>query len=248
MNARRVLRVPDSSPRIGDLRCSAPGLPYTALGSAPAEHASWKSRALAADLAILTQALDEPDADIAATLRHLVVDARRAVRSHLELTVTAGNACCGLSFTTMEDHAARMEVGASLMMPLDRLCPDATGSHVVVIRYAASPDAFVDLAADLSWLARLELDEFGLDQHLPPGRSGHGRCRAGRAFDQRGDRRPRRTRAHPRRGQRRTRRASCRCRPQPIRSGDSAPGQRGNSASACDPEPLMPSLPRGGRP
>jgi len=36
-----------------------------------------------------------------------------------------------------------------------------------VIRYAASPAAFVDLAADLSWLARLKLDEFALDQHLP---------------------------------------------------------------------------------
>jgi len=36
-----------------------------------------------------------------------------------------------------------------------------------VILYAASPGAFVDLAADLSWLARLKLDEFALDQHLP---------------------------------------------------------------------------------
>jgi hypothetical protein len=38
--------------------------------------------ALAADLPILTQALDEPDADIAATLRHLVVDTRTAVHSY----------------------------------------------------------------------------------------------------------------------------------------------------------------------
>lgn len=35
-----------------------------------------------------------------------------------------------------------------------------------VILYAATPGAFVDLAADLSWLAGLELDEFALDQHL----------------------------------------------------------------------------------
>ena len=123
--------------------------------------------ALAADLAILTQALDEPDADIATTLRQLILDARTAVRSYLGLTVTA-NSGSGLSFTAMEDHAAWMEVRASLTMPLHRLGPDATGSRVVVILYAATPGAFVDLAADLSWLAALELDEFALDQHLNP--------------------------------------------------------------------------------
>jgi hypothetical protein len=124
--------------------------------------------ALAADLAILTQALDEADADIAATLRQLILDARTAVHSYLGLTVSAGNAGSELSFTAMEDHAARMAVRASLTMPLHRLGPEVAGSRVVVILYATTPGAFVDLAAELSWLAALEPDEFALDQQLNP--------------------------------------------------------------------------------
>lgn len=122
--------------------------------------------ALAADLAVLTQALDEPGADIAATLRQLVSGAKTAVPSYLGLAVTAGHPGSGLSFTTMADLTAPIDVRASLMMPLHRLARDVAASPVVLILYAASPGAFVDLAADLSWLTGLELDEFALDQHL----------------------------------------------------------------------------------
>ncbi|HZC74318.1 MAG TPA: hypothetical protein VE442_26775 [Jatrophihabitans sp.] len=121
--------------------------------------------ALAADLALLTQALDEPSADIAATLRQLGSDARVALRSYLGLTVTMGDPGRERRFTTMEELAAPIKVRASLMMSL---VADATGPRIGVILYAASPGAFVDLAADLSWLTGLELHQFALDQHLSP--------------------------------------------------------------------------------
>jgi hypothetical protein len=122
--------------------------------------------ALAADLAALAQALDAPGADIAATLRQLGADVKAAVTSYLGLTVSAGDADSALSFTTLADLAAPLEVRASMVMPSSALVPAATGPDVNVILYAATPGAFVDLAADLSWLTGLELDEFALDQHL----------------------------------------------------------------------------------
>jgi hypothetical protein len=79
--------------------------------------------ALAADLAILTQALDEPDADIAATLRHLVVD---APHGGAFLLGTEGYCRQCLFWTELHGYGGSrsgLEVHASLMMPLDRLCP-----------------------------------------------------------------------------------------------------------------------------
>ena len=122
--------------------------------------------ALAADLAILSEALDETDADITDALRQLVVDVRLAVRSYLGLTVTSDGATPHLSLTAMEDHAHPDDVVSSLMMPLSDGSIDGTGLPLAVILYAATPGAFVDLAADLCWLTGRLLTDFALDQHL----------------------------------------------------------------------------------
>ena len=122
--------------------------------------------ALAADLATLSEALDETDADITEALCQLVADVRLAVRSYLGLTVTSGDAMFPLTLTAMEDSAHPDDVVSSLMMPLSDESVDGARLRLAVILYAARPGAFVDLAADLGWLTGRRLSEFALDQHL----------------------------------------------------------------------------------
>jgi hypothetical protein len=122
--------------------------------------------ALAADLAVLSEALDDSDADLVEELRQLVADVKLAVRSYLGLTVIASNSTFPLSLTAMEDFAHPDDVMTSLMIPLSDHDGGAAGSGVVLILYAARGGAFVDLAADLSWLTGRHLSDFALDQHL----------------------------------------------------------------------------------
>jgi hypothetical protein len=122
--------------------------------------------ALAADLAILSEALDETHADIVEELGQFVADAKVAVRSYLGLTVTAGNSAFPLTFTVMEHLARPDDVRTSLMMPLSDNAAAAPGRELAVILYAAVPGAFVDLAADLCWLTGRRPSDYALDQHL----------------------------------------------------------------------------------
>jgi hypothetical protein len=122
--------------------------------------------ALAADVAVLSETLDGPDADILEGLRQLAADAQLAVRSYLGLTVIAGDATSPSTLTGMEDSAHQVDVVSSLMIPLSDESADDAGSRLVVILYAGRPGAFVDLAADLCWLTGRPLADFALDQHL----------------------------------------------------------------------------------
>ena len=122
--------------------------------------------ALAADLTILSEALDATDADVTEALRQLVADVRLAVRSYLGLTVTSDNARFPLILTVMEDAVSPVDVVSSLMMPLSDERADADGARLSLILYAAKLGAFVDLAADLSWLTDRRLADFVLDRHL----------------------------------------------------------------------------------
>ena len=58
------------------------------------------SAALAADLGILTAALDEPTADVLHSLHRLGVDAQAAVPTFLGLSVTAAGSDPPFTFTT----------------------------------------------------------------------------------------------------------------------------------------------------
>ena len=117
--------------------------------------------ALAADLTILTQALDDPDSDVVDSVLHLARDVGSAVPSFLGLTVTVHDSDPPFPFPTLEDHVEPGDVRTSLMLALSH---DGAGARVIV--YAGTPGAFVDLAADLSWLARHTLVGCELDQHL----------------------------------------------------------------------------------
>jgi len=122
--------------------------------------------ALAADLATLSETLEETDADITEALCQLVADLKLAVRSYLGLTILAGTATFPLTLTVMEDFAHPVDVVSTLMMPLSDESADDAGACLVVILYAGRRGAFVDLAADLCWLTGRRLTDFAFDQHL----------------------------------------------------------------------------------
>lgn len=120
--------------------------------------------ALSRGLALLTQALEEPGSDIARTLGELATDARLAVRSHLGLRLTTGGDP-PFTVTALEDHARPQDARSSLMMRLASRGGDAAPGTLVL--YASRAGAFVDLAADLSWLTGVDLSSHVIDQHLP---------------------------------------------------------------------------------
>ena len=124
------------------------------------------SAALAADLGILTAALDEPGADVLRSLHRLGVDAQAAVPTYLGLSVTVDGSDPPFTFTTFADGAADI-VRTSLRMTLPALVGDGRAApSVALIFYAETPGTFVDLAADLAWLTGRPPGDFALDRHL----------------------------------------------------------------------------------
>ena len=123
------------------------------------------SAALAADLGILTAALDEPGTDVLHSLHHLGVDAQAAVPTYLGLSVTVDGSDPPFTFTTFEDGAAD-NVRTSLRLTLPGVGDGCASPSVALILYAGTPGTFVDLAADLAWLTGRPPSDFALDQHL----------------------------------------------------------------------------------
>jgi len=131
------------------------------------------SAALAADLGILTAALDEPGADVLHSLHRLGVDARAAVPTYLGLSVTVDGSDPPFTFTIFGEGAAD-GVRTSLRLTLPGVGDGWASPSVDLILYAGTPGTFVDLAADLAWLTGRPPSEFALDQHLsvPAGSDG----------------------------------------------------------------------------
>jgi hypothetical protein len=126
------------------------------------------ARSLVAQLAALTQALDD-DVDLEAQLRVLIADIEAAVASYAGLTMTVVAGGQEISFTA-RTIGTTGEITASLRIPLDGEPTSPTGSRLVL--YATTPGAFVDLAADLSYTLALEPRMLALDADLvapPPG-------------------------------------------------------------------------------
>jgi hypothetical protein len=123
------------------------------------------SAALAADLGILTAALDEPGADVLHSLHRLGVDAQAAVPTYLGLSVTVDGSDPPFTFTTFEEGAAD-GVRTSLRLTLPGVGDGWASPSVALILYARTPGTFVDLAADLAWLTGRPPSGFALDQHL----------------------------------------------------------------------------------
>jgi hypothetical protein len=121
--------------------------------------------ALAADLGILTAALDEPGADVLHSLHRLGVDAQAAVPTYLGLNVTVDRSDPPFTFTIFEEGAAD-GVRTSLRLTLPCVGDGWASPSVDLILYAGTPGTFVDLAADLAWLTGRPPSDFALDQHL----------------------------------------------------------------------------------
>jgi hypothetical protein len=121
--------------------------------------------ALAADLGILTAALDEPGDDVLHSLHQLGVNAQAAVSSYLGLSVTVDGSDPPFTFTTLEDSASD-DVRTSLRLTLPGVGEGRASPVVAVTLYAGMPGTFVDLTADLAWLTGRPLSDFALDQHL----------------------------------------------------------------------------------
>jgi len=144
------------------------------------------SAALAADLGILTTALDEPADDVLHSLHRLGADARAAVPTYLGLSVIVDGSDPPLTFSTLEDGAAD-NVRTSLRLTLPAGVGEGRAAPLVAfIFYAARPGTFVDLAADLAWLTGRPPSEFALDQHLsvPAGSDGGTSLRAASVINQ----------------------------------------------------------------
>jgi len=120
--------------------------------------------ALAADLGILTEALDEPG-DVLHSLHRLGVDAQAAVPTYLGLSMTVDGSDPPFTFTTVEDGAAD-DVRTSVRLTLPGDGDGRASPSVALTLYAETPGTFVDLTADLAWLTGRPPSDFALDQHL----------------------------------------------------------------------------------
>jgi hypothetical protein len=123
---------------------------------------------LAAELDLLTQALDMPGTDVAETVMGLAADARTAVDSYLGLSVAITANRSQFDLTVLDERTGSDDIHTSLLIPLATAAGvGRTGpASVALILYASTPGAFIDLAADLSWITGRTLTEFRLDEHL----------------------------------------------------------------------------------
>ncbi|MGI8665310.1 MAG: hypothetical protein ACR2N4_04680 [Jatrophihabitans sp.] len=123
---------------------------------------------LAAELDLLTKALDLPGTDVAETVMRLAADARTAVASYLGLSVAVTANRSQFDLTVLDGRTGPDDIHTSLLIPLATAAGvGRTGpSSVALILYAATPGAFIDLAADLSWITGRALTEFRLDEDL----------------------------------------------------------------------------------
>jgi hypothetical protein len=125
------------------------------------------STALAADLASLSSALQDPDGSLEDRLALFADELRASFGSYLGLTITLAVDGHQISFSLTQRVAEAM---TSLCIPLPEVAGSEPGSCLVL--YAATPGAFVDLAADLAWTLGVDPAALVLDQHLAvPGSS-----------------------------------------------------------------------------
>jgi hypothetical protein len=123
----------------------------------------WIPSALVADLGLLTDALD--GVDVAATMNLLTSDVAAAVSSYAGLSLRLRSSEGDVELTTLADEETVARVVTSLRVPVSQKAPAGRAS-VVIVLYATTPGAFVDLAADLAWLTRRALGDVGLDLDL----------------------------------------------------------------------------------
>lgn len=122
---------------------------------------------LAADLNALSEAVDDPDIDIADTMTQLGDAAAAGVESYLGLSVALAGDAAAVQLSTISDQDC--DIGSSVLIPLTALTAAMPPTAVIsLVLYAATPGAFVDLAADVAWMTGRDISEFRVDQHRTP--------------------------------------------------------------------------------
>jgi hypothetical protein len=121
---------------------------------------------LAAELASLSAALDEPGSDIGQGLRLLAAAAAAAVSSYLGLSVVVTRSDSSFTVALLEDGVTVGDIGTSIVLALPGAGDGQGLAAVAFVLYARAPGAFVDLAADVAWLTGRPLTDFALDEHL----------------------------------------------------------------------------------
>ncbi|MCV7229564.1 ANTAR domain-containing protein [Mycolicibacterium komossense] len=121
--------------------------------------------AMAASLNILTAALDDPGADITHSLDQLTLEATAAIPTYLGLSMLVPQSNPPFTISTLAAGVVDGDIRTSLRVRLP-IAGAGDGLSVAVIFYAGAPGAFVDLAADLTWLTGRPPADFTLDQHL----------------------------------------------------------------------------------
>lgn len=128
---------------------------------------------LIADLHLLNEMLEDSPSgtapDIAATLTLLMSEAWLAVPSSLGLTVLLPQVGePWLEITTIESDSDRERIRASMRFSVhgDSTTGAPDMDAIELILYAAQPGAFVDLAADLTWLTQRPWRDFRVDEDL----------------------------------------------------------------------------------
>jgi hypothetical protein len=119
------------------------------------------SAALAADLGLLSVAIQNTDGGLEPVLESLATELHGAVDSYIGLTITIAAEGHRISFTTSKPGAIAK---TSLGIPITAVAGSEVGSSLVL--YATTPGAFVDLAADLAWVLEVKPSALILDQHV----------------------------------------------------------------------------------
>ncbi|MDT4928911.1 MAG: hypothetical protein QOF92_1778 [Pseudonocardiales bacterium] len=119
---------------------------------------------LAADLRILTEALDPPRADLEVELHALIADIRLTTRSYLGLTLTIVSAGIPFTIIAVDEPIEPGRIRSSALLPLTTLCDVEPESSMIF--YAAEPNAFIHFATEVSNALGLDGGAIELDTRL----------------------------------------------------------------------------------
>jgi hypothetical protein len=119
-------------------------------------------------LATLTEGLDDPSIDLHTLLSELVAGLTESVDSlvSVALTVVADDRTYSVTALTSTDAAAQ----TSVSIPLRSQHGSAAEARMILL--AATPGAFVDIAADIGFASELDPATIHMDTHLSPANDG----------------------------------------------------------------------------
>jgi hypothetical protein len=109
------------------------------------------SRGVSLELAVLTEALSDPEVNLQEQVRRLAATVRESVSSFVGVQMTVVVDDYPFTVTSLDEGTEPARIGASVAITLGtgRGAPTASGTtRSNVVFYAATPGAFVDLAAD----------------------------------------------------------------------------------------------------